>query len=124
MQDTYQDYFQGNLVGFDPRTEAYRRRTSRFQEMASGDAPTDETLTTLNRLTGGIAHGFNDLLTAINGNCSLALRTLEEGHPARRYILEIQEAGEKAADFTRQLLAYDAPYGYGSQRGEKASAPA
>lgn len=124
MQDTYQDYFQGNLVGFDPRTEAYRRRSSRFQQMASGDAPTDEALTILNQVTGSIAHGFNDLLTAISGNCSLALRSLEEGHPARRYLLEIQEAGEKAADFTRQLLAFDPQADFDSRRGVKSSARA
>lgn len=114
MQDAYQVYYQGNLAGFDPRTEAYRRKTSRFQEMASGDAPTDESLSSLGQVAGGIAHGFNDLLTAINGNCSLALRALEADHPARRYLLEIQDAGEKAADFTRKLLACDSPSDYGT----------
>lgn len=124
MLDYYQDYYQGDLGGFDPRTEAYRRRTSRFQEMAAGDAPTDEALSTLNRLAGDIAHGFNDLLTTINGNSSLALRTLDPGHPVRQYLLEIQDAGERAASFTRQLLEFEAGSVLSRRLGEKSSAQA
>ena len=60
----------------------------------------------LGSLTGGIAHDFNNLLSAILGYSSLALHRLERGLPCRNHILEIQNAGERAAAMTRQLLSF------------------
>jgi PAS domain S-box-containing protein len=58
------------------------------------------------RLAGGIAHDFNNLLTAILGSAQLALREVEPSHPVREDLEEIRRAGLRAADLTRQLLAY------------------
>ena len=58
------------------------------------------------RLAGGIAHDFNNLLTAILGSAQLALRELEPSHVVREDLEEIRRAGLRAADLTRQLLAY------------------
>ncbi len=58
------------------------------------------------RLAGGIAHDFNNLLTAILGSAQLALRELEPSHTVREDLEEIRRAGLRAADLTRQLLAY------------------
>ena len=58
------------------------------------------------RLAGGIAHDFNNLLTAILGSAQLALRELEPTHAVREDLEEIRRAGLRAADLTRQLLAY------------------
>ncbi|SPP99731.1 Multi-sensor hybrid histidine kinase [Candidatus Sulfobium mesophilum] len=58
------------------------------------------------RLAGGVAHDFNNLLTAILGYSELALAALPEGHPLRRYIGTIAEAGNKAEALVRQLLAF------------------
>jgi signal transduction histidine kinase/CheY-like chemotaxis protein len=57
-------------------------------------------------LAGGIAHDFNNLLTSILGNTSLALDTLPWGSDLRRLLTEVVIASERAADLTRQLLAY------------------
>lgn len=57
-------------------------------------------------LAGGIAHDFNNLLTGVLGNASLALDGLPPSHPVRRRIKGVISASEKAADLTRQLLAY------------------
>jgi PAS domain S-box-containing protein len=57
-------------------------------------------------LAGGIAHDFNNLLMGVLGHASLALDQLPEEHPLRRNLTAIQRAGEKAADLTRQMLAY------------------
>ena len=60
----------------------------------------------IGRLAGGIAHDFNNLLTVISGNCQLSLLELKERDPLKGNIEEIKRASEKAADLTRQLLAF------------------
>jgi len=60
----------------------------------------------IGRLAGGIAHDFNNLLTVIKGYSQLSLLETEEGGPLRENIEEIKKAAEKAADLTRQLLAF------------------
>ncbi len=58
------------------------------------------------RLAGGIAHDFNNLLTAISGFGQLTLEALAVGDPLRHNLEEIRTAGERAAELTRQLLAF------------------
>jgi len=60
----------------------------------------------IGRLAGGVAHDFNNLLTAIIGFCELAGGSIAEGHPARADVAEAVKAANKAADLTRQLLAF------------------
>jgi PAS domain S-box-containing protein len=57
-------------------------------------------------LAGGIAHDFNNLLTAIMGYTGLALDTLPTDHTIYNDIQGIQKTAERAADLTRQLLAF------------------
>ena len=58
------------------------------------------------RLAGGIAHDFNNLLTAILGFTNLALERLDANRNVRFEIDQVRQAGERAARFTRQLLAF------------------
>jgi two-component system, cell cycle sensor histidine kinase and response regulator CckA len=60
----------------------------------------------IGRLAGGIAHDFNNLLTAIRGNASLALIELPPDHPAREDLEQIEQAADRAAALTRQLVAF------------------
>ena len=63
-------------------------------------------LESLGVLAGGIAHDFNNLLTVIQGNAAVALSRVGEGHPAREAIDDIMKAARRAAELTRQMLAY------------------
>ncbi|MDI6761968.1 MAG: ATP-binding protein [Thermodesulfobacteriota bacterium] len=60
----------------------------------------------IGRLAGGIAHDFNNLLTIIKGYSQLSFGELKEGDPLRENIEEIRKAADRAADLTRQLLAF------------------
>jgi|APLak6261679142_1056127.scaffolds.fasta_scaffold00043_26 PAS domain S-box-containing protein len=57
-------------------------------------------------LAGGIAHDFNNLLTVILSLTGLLLEDAGEGSSTRADLLEIKVAGDRAADLTRQLLAF------------------
>jgi two-component system, cell cycle sensor histidine kinase and response regulator CckA len=63
-------------------------------------------LESLGVLAGGIAHDFNNLLMAILGNLDLALMDLSPVSPARFSIEQSATAARRAADLTRQMLAY------------------
>ncbi|HXQ29156.1 MAG TPA: ATP-binding protein [Gemmatimonadales bacterium] len=58
------------------------------------------------RLAGGVAHDFNNLLTAIIGSADLLRERLGADHPERMEAEEIRQAAMRAADLTRQLLAF------------------
>jgi PAS domain S-box-containing protein len=62
-------------------------------------------LESLGVLAGGIAHDFNNLLTAIAGNLDLALQRMPTSG-ARANVLRAVNATHKAADLTREMLAY------------------
>ena len=58
------------------------------------------------RLAGGIAHDFNNLLTVMIGRSQLLLRRLGAQDPVRRDIELMEQTADRAADLTRQLLAF------------------
>ncbi|MGM0578366.1 MAG: PAS domain S-box protein [Myxococcota bacterium] len=58
------------------------------------------------RLAGGVAHDFNNMLSAILGFASVALWDAEEGSELHESLTEIRSAGRRAAALTRQLLAF------------------
>jgi signal transduction histidine kinase len=63
-------------------------------------------LESLGLLAGGVAHDFNNLLTGILGNASLVLDVMPADPEVKSMLQDIIRASERAADLTRQLLAY------------------
>jgi nitrogen-specific signal transduction histidine kinase/CheY-like chemotaxis protein len=63
-------------------------------------------LEAIGRLAGGVAHDFNNMLTAIGGYTALALDHAVDGSELRGDLDEIRKATDRAARLTRQLLAF------------------
>lgn len=60
----------------------------------------------IGQLAGGVAHDFNNLLTAIIGFCDLLLARHQAGDPSFADVMQIKQNANRAANLTRQLLAF------------------
>jgi len=60
----------------------------------------------IGRLAGGVAHDFNNLLTIITSYSELALDAVPKNSPLEAKLHEIRHAARRAAELTRQLLAF------------------
>jgi signal transduction histidine kinase len=60
----------------------------------------------IGHLASGIAHDFNNLLMVVVGNAEAALDDIAHDNPARPAVQTIQEAAERGAELTKQLLAF------------------
>ena len=63
-------------------------------------------LEAVGRLAAGVAHDFNNLVSVINGYCQILSPMLEDNPKALHEVSQIHNAGRKAAELTRQLLAF------------------
>src|ERR1041385_3612668 len=88
---------EGVVVTFTDITERKRSEENLLQSAK---------LESLGVLAGGIAHDFNNILTGILGNASFVLESLPKDAPNRSLLGEVVTAGERAADLTRQMLAF------------------
>jgi two-component system, cell cycle sensor histidine kinase and response regulator CckA len=76
------------------------------QKRAEKSSYQKQKLASIGVLAGGIAHDFNNLLVGAVGGVSFALDALPPGHPAGPMLKIAAEACDRAADLTKQLLAY------------------
>ena len=78
--------------------EELRRNEERLRQYQKFEA--------LGRLSGGLAHHLNNMMTVVTGYSDLLLSRLPEDDPRRRDITRIRDAGERAAELTREMLAF------------------
>lgn len=87
-----------------------RDLTGRRREARAGQAQAEgrdsENLRLVGRLAGSVAREFSDFVTTILGFSHVLEERLGSGHEAASYLAEIRRAGERAAEVTRQLLAF------------------
>ncbi|HWR50196.1 MAG TPA: ATP-binding protein [Bryobacteraceae bacterium] len=86
------------MVGTVQDITAYKHLEEQFLQA--------QKLESIGRLAGGVAHDFNNLLTVINGYADILLRGRAESAEHHECVLQILQAGERAAALTRQLLAF------------------
>ncbi|HEY0714061.1 MAG TPA: ATP-binding protein, partial [Polyangia bacterium] len=82
------------------RAEMARRQSAEAQLIEA------QKMEAVTRLSGGVAHDFNNLLTVIMACTQLAKESLTAEENVRRALDDIEEAAGRAAELTRQLLAF------------------
>ena len=92
---------QGYLLDITERKRAEEERDRLREELHHA-----QKLEAVGRLAGGVAHDFNNMLTAIRGYAELLLAGLEEDSPRRAEAEQIRRAAEQASALPRQLLAF------------------
>jgi two-component system cell cycle sensor histidine kinase/response regulator CckA len=92
---------EGNVQWYEGTVEDVTElRTLEFQLQQA------QKLEAVGRLAGGVAHDFNNMLGVILGYSDILQGQIAADQPALKSIAEIQRAGRRAADLTRQLLAF------------------
>ncbi len=99
---------RGNNLLNDPavRGIVFNSRDVTDQRRLEEQLQQSQKVQALGQLTGGVAHDFNNILTAILGYADIAVGKLPAGHEASAILTEIKTAGERAAALTQQLLAF------------------
>ena len=87
-------------------TELERRSSEGERLLLERQMQHAQKLESLGVLAGGIAHDFNNLLTAMLGQMNVAQGKLPEDSPALPHLDRLERIIHRAADLTRQMLAY------------------
>jgi signal transduction histidine kinase/CheY-like chemotaxis protein len=95
-----------DLTPEEARIAARLAETRRLAHQSEAMPAQAQSMDAMGRLAGGIAHVFNNLLTAIACETELALARLPADEAARKHLREIEKVGQRGASLARQLLAF------------------
>ena len=99
----------GGLIGFAKITRdvTQRKQAQAELEQARAALAQSQKMEAVGQLTGGVAHDFNNMLTAILGSLEMLEKRKETlTQSADRMLRVIRHAAERGADLTRRLLAF------------------
>ncbi len=83
-----------------------RRREEEERERLGAKLRQSARLEAMGTLAGGLAHDFNNILSVIMGYTELALHEFTGESQLRQYLLQILDAGSRASDLLKQILAF------------------
>ncbi len=92
-------------AAFNNMVDSLRKREAEKEELEE-KLRHSQKMEAIGTMAGGVAHDFNNMLTAINGFGTLLTLELAEGSKARSYANQIVKAGERAAGLTHRLLTF------------------
>jgi two-component system, cell cycle sensor histidine kinase and response regulator CckA len=95
-----------SAAGEETRSAPRLAETHRLKRHSEEIPAQTQSMDAMGRLAGGIAHVFNNLLTAISFQTELAMSSLGGDDAARKHLREIEKVGERGAALARQLLAF------------------
>src|SRR5215471_4402326 len=90
----------------EAQTRAARKAAEEALRHSEDQLRQAQKLEAVARLAAGVAHDFNNVLTAICGHSEMLLRQLEAGDSKRRHAEQIEKCAYMAAALTRQLLTF------------------
>ena len=83
-----------------------RKRVEAALRLSEGLLRQSQKMEAIGSLAGGVAHDFNNLLSVVLSYSSMMIADLKPADPMRADLEEVQAAGRRAADLTRQLLVF------------------
>ncbi len=96
---------QVEIIGVS-RDITERKRANEERARLSAQLQQAQKMESVGRLAGGVAHDFNNMLSVILGNVEIALAQTNTEPSLSICLEEIQKAGRRSANLTRQLLAF------------------